>query len=189
MSVLEVRSALRRVARAPAFSAGVVVTLALCIAANAVIATGIEGVLLRALPFREPSRLVWIWSTRTDRDRAFFSIPNFEDVKARSSRLDAFVGLATWGVNLTGDGPPVRVTGIRASIEIAAQRFEQRELQMRVSGLGIELQRRVQLGDRLWHHAFSEPIRARQCLMRIRVVGLDLDRPLQRGDSFVEFAL
>ena len=30
---LEVRSALRRVARAPAFSAGVIVTLALCIAA------------------------------------------------------------------------------------------------------------------------------------------------------------
>ena len=26
---------------------------------------------------------------------------------ARSSRLDAFVGLATWGVNLSGDGPPV----------------------------------------------------------------------------------
>jgi putative ABC transport system permease protein len=117
---LEVHSALRRVARAPAFSAGVIVTLALCIAANAVIATGIEGVLLRALPFHEPSRLVWIWSTRTDRDRAFFSIPNFEDVRARSSRLDALVGLATWGVNLTGDGPPVRVTGIRASGELGS---------------------------------------------------------------------
>ena len=112
---LEVRSALRRIARAPAFSAGVVITLALCIAANAVIATCIEGVLLRALPFREPSRLVWIWSTRTDRDRAFFSLPNFEDVRARSTRLDALVGLATWGVNLTGDGPPVRVTGTRVS--------------------------------------------------------------------------
>jgi predicted permease len=112
---LEVRSALRRIARAPAFSAGVVVTLALCIAANAVIATCVEGVLLRALPFRDPSRLVWIWSTRTDRDRAFFSLPNFEDVRARSTRLDALVGLATWGVNLTGDGPPVRLTGTRVS--------------------------------------------------------------------------
>ena len=81
---LEVRSALRRIVRAPAFSAGVVVTLGLCIAANAVIATGIEGVLLRALPFRDPERLVWIWSSRTDRDRAFFSLPNFEDVRART---------------------------------------------------------------------------------------------------------
>ena len=61
---LEVRSALRRIARAPAFSAGVVVTLALCIGANAVLATSIEGVLLRALPFHDPARLVWIWSTR-----------------------------------------------------------------------------------------------------------------------------
>jgi len=115
---LEVRSALRRIARAPAFSAGVVATLALCIAANAVIATGIEGVLLRALPFRDPTRLVWIWSTRTDRDRAFFSLPNFEDVRARSTRLDALVGLATWGVNVTGEGPPVRLTGIKASGEL-----------------------------------------------------------------------
>ena len=78
---LEVRSALRRIARAPAFSAGVVVTLALCIGANAILATSIEGVLLRALPFHHPARLVWIWSTGTDRDRAFFSLPNLEDVR------------------------------------------------------------------------------------------------------------
>jgi putative ABC transport system permease protein len=115
---LEVRSAVRRIARAPAFSAGVVVTLALCIGANAVLATSIEGVLLRALPFRDPARLVWIWSTRTDRDRAFFSLPNFEDVRTRTTRLDALVGLATWGVNLTGQGPPVRLTGIKTSGEL-----------------------------------------------------------------------
>jgi putative ABC transport system permease protein len=115
---LEVRSALRRLGRAPAFSAGVALTLGLCIAANTVIATGVEGVLLRALPFREPSRLVWIWSVRTDRDRAFFSLPNLEDVRARSTRLDRWVAMATWGVNLTGSGPPVRLTGIRASGEL-----------------------------------------------------------------------
>ena len=112
---LAVRQSLRRLVRAPAFSAGVILTLGLCIAANAIIATGIEGVLLRALPFRDPSRLVWIWSTRTDRDRAFFSLPNLEDTRVRTTRLDALVGLATWGVNLSGDGPPVRLTGIRAS--------------------------------------------------------------------------
>ena len=108
---LAVRQAFRRMARAPAFAAGVVLTLGLCIAANAVIATGVEGILLRALPFRDPSRLVWIWSTRTDRDRAFFSLPNLEDTRARSTRLDALVGLAPWGVNLTGGGPPVRLAG------------------------------------------------------------------------------
>ncbi|MGZ6035637.1 MAG: ADOP family duplicated permease [Myxococcaceae bacterium] len=117
---LAIRQALRRMARAPAFAAGVILTLGLCIAANAVIATGVEGVLLRALPFRDPSRLVWIWSTRTDRDRAFFSLPNLEDTRARSTRLDALVGLAPWGVNLTGGGTPVRLAGIRASGELGA---------------------------------------------------------------------
>ena len=115
---LELRSALRRLARAPAFSAGVALTLGLCIAANAVIATGVEGMLLRALPFHEPSRLVWIWSVRTDRDRAFFSLPNLEDIRARSTRLDRWVALAPWGANLTGSGPPIRLAGIRASGEL-----------------------------------------------------------------------
>jgi len=117
---LESRGAARRIGRAPAFSAGVVLTLGLCIAANAVIATGIEGVLLRALPFRDPSRLVWIWSVRTDRDRAFFSLPNLEDVRQRATRLDRMVAMATWGVTLTGDGPPVRLTGVRASGELGS---------------------------------------------------------------------
>jgi len=115
---LEVRSAIRRIRRAPAFAIGVVLTLAVCIGANAVIATGIEGVLLRALPFREPARLVWIWSVRTDRDRAFFSLPNLEDTRARTSRMDRLVALTSWGVNLTGSGPPVRLAGVRASGEL-----------------------------------------------------------------------
>jgi predicted permease len=133
---LQGSSALRRIARAPAFSAGVVLTLGLCVAANAVIATGIEGVLLRALPFRDPSRLVWIWSVRTDRDRAFFSIPNLEDTRARSTRLDRMVGVTTWGVNLTGDGPPVRLTGVRASGELGP-----------LLGISPELGRMLEPGD------------------------------------------
>ncbi|HZX40618.1 MAG TPA: ABC transporter permease, partial [Myxococcaceae bacterium] len=154
---LAVRQALRRLVRAPAFAAGVVLTLGLCIAANALIATGIEGVLLRALPFRDPSRLVWIWSTRTDRDRAFFSIPNLEDTRARTTRLDALVGMATWGVNLSGEGPPVRLTGIRASGELGALLGVSPALGRMLEPGDDDLSRPavVLLGHRLWVERFG----------------------------------
>jgi len=154
---LAVRQALRRLARAPAFAAGVVLTLGLCIAANALIATGIEGVLLRALPFRDPSRLVWVWSTRTDRDRAFFSIPNLEDTRARTTRLDALVGMATWGVNLSGEGPPVRLTGIRASGELGALLGVSPALGRMLEPGDDDLSRPavVLLGHRLWVERFG----------------------------------
>jgi len=67
---LELRHALRRLRKAPAFALGVLATLGLCIAANATIAVGVESVLLRALPFRDPGTLVWVWATRVDRDAA-----------------------------------------------------------------------------------------------------------------------
>jgi putative ABC transport system permease protein len=154
---LESRAAARRIGRAPAFSAGVVLTLGLCIAANAVIATGIEGVLLRALPFRDPSRLVWIWSVRTDRDRAFFSIPNLEDVRARATRLDRMVAMATWGVNVTGDGTPVRLTGVRASGELGSVLGVSAVLGRMLEPADDEPSRPavVLLGHRLWTERFG----------------------------------
>jgi putative ABC transport system permease protein len=56
----EMRQVLRSAARRPAFSAGIVVTLALVIGAGTGICSAIYGILLRPLPFPEPDRLVYI---------------------------------------------------------------------------------------------------------------------------------
>jgi hypothetical protein len=77
----DLRFALRLLWRDRAFAATAVLTLALCIGANAAIFTVVQSVLLRPLPYPEPERLVFL----TDRfpgvgiDRAGTSVPNYLD--------------------------------------------------------------------------------------------------------------
>jgi putative ABC transport system permease protein len=54
--------AVRQLRRAPAFAAAVVATLALAIGANAAVFSVIQAVLLAPPPYREPDRLMFIWS-------------------------------------------------------------------------------------------------------------------------------
>ena len=57
----DIRYAARLLQRAPAFTATAVVTLALGIGANTVIFSVVNGILLKALPFSAPERLVGVW--------------------------------------------------------------------------------------------------------------------------------
>jgi hypothetical protein len=93
----EIVASLRRLARAPRFSLGVVIMLALGLGAAASLFSLVDAVLLRPLPFAEPDRLVWVWSTRVDRDRAFFSIPNFLDTRERARSFAASPGSPAGG--------------------------------------------------------------------------------------------
>jgi putative ABC transport system permease protein len=59
----DVRYAIRTLIRAPGFSAIAILTLALGIGANAAIFTLVDALILKPLPFRDPSRLVIAWDT------------------------------------------------------------------------------------------------------------------------------
>jgi len=56
----EIRQAFRSIVRRPAFSLGIVLTLALVIGASTALFSAIYGIMLRRLPFRDPSQLVFI---------------------------------------------------------------------------------------------------------------------------------
>ncbi|HEX8140384.1 MAG TPA: ABC transporter permease [Pyrinomonadaceae bacterium] len=111
--IQDLRYSLRMLLKRPGLSLVAVLTLALGIGANTAIFSVVNAVLLRPLPFRNPEQLVWVWSTRTDRDKAFFSIPNFTDTRDQNRTLDQMAAYANWGANLTDGGEAERLQGVR----------------------------------------------------------------------------
>jgi len=109
----DLRHAARSLARTPGFSLAAILVLALGIGANVAIFSVTRAVLLRPLPFREPETLTWIWATRVDRDRAFYSIPNFLDTREAARGFGELAGFTPWSPTLTGGDEPERLTAIR----------------------------------------------------------------------------
>ena len=153
----ELRVSARSLLRRPAFTTGVVLALALGIGANIALWSLVDAVLLRPLPYRDADRLAWIWSTRTDRDRAFFALPDFLELRQETRTLDAALAVAIWGVNLTGGEVPERLTGVR----ISAEAFEVLGARAAAGRLLLaedaepSRPRVVVLGHRLWQERFG----------------------------------
>src|ERR1700691_6759005 len=59
----QLRQVLRRLGRAPMFTAITLITLAAGIGANVVIFSVLEGLLLKPLPYPDPDRLIGVWHT------------------------------------------------------------------------------------------------------------------------------
>jgi len=113
--IQDIRYGLRMLRKSPGFTTVAVLTLTLGIGANTAIYSLVSAVLLHPLPFRDPAKLMWVWCTRVDREKAFASIPNFYDFRDRNKVLDGLAAFGFWNPNLTGVGKPERLQGIRIS--------------------------------------------------------------------------
>src|SRR5262245_42771521 len=113
----DLRAALRLCRRQPGLSLFAVLTLAFGIGGAAAVFTLVQAVLLNALPFREPDRLVWMYNLRTERDRAPLSIPDLDDYRRDNSTLEGLAPFTNWTANLTGAGEAERLEGVRVSGE------------------------------------------------------------------------
>ncbi len=114
----DVAFALRQCVRNPTFSLVVVVTLALGIGANSAIFSVLRSVVLTPLPYPEPGRLVTVWTPWEGYNFNPLSAPDWLDLKEGSSSFEAWGPLVPQSVNLSGDGDPGQLRGIRTSAEV-----------------------------------------------------------------------
>lgn len=96
----DLRLAVRRILHQPAFSAVVVLTLALGIGANTAILSTINATFLRALPFPDPDRLVHLEERNATGEDISISYPNFLDWRAAQDAFTALACFKTEGAKL-----------------------------------------------------------------------------------------
>ncbi|HEX8697284.1 MAG TPA: ADOP family duplicated permease, partial [Myxococcaceae bacterium] len=111
----DLRFGLRLLARQPAFTLIVVLTLALGIGANTAIFSVVNGVLLRPLPYPAPERLVSVWGFHPEIGRETASLPDFRDWREGATSFENLAAYAPTFFNLTGDGEPERVSALRVT--------------------------------------------------------------------------
>lgn len=104
----DLRQALRSLSRVKGLALTVIVTLALGIGANAAIFSVVRGVLLRPLANDDEERLIYIRQSARGigAENAAFSVPEIEDLRARTKSFTAFGDFSTIDFTMVGIGEP-----------------------------------------------------------------------------------
>ena len=107
--LLDLRHALRVLARNPTATAVAVFTLALAIGATTAIFSVVYGVLLRPLPYPAPDRLTAVWEVNSRGNYARLADPNFEDFRDRNRSFAAMAKYNDRVMSVAGTTEPARV--------------------------------------------------------------------------------
>jgi putative ABC transport system permease protein len=116
----DLRYGVRMLRRAPAFTSISILTLALGIGACTAIFSIVYAVLLRPLPYKNPERLVLVWSELRARNVPDFPfpIPDVKDYRQDTRMLDGIAGLIPPGRVTIGDangGQPEQARSLTAT--------------------------------------------------------------------------
>src|SRR5438552_8003818 len=105
------RFAIRTFRKQPAFTLFVLAILAFGVGSATAVFSVVNGVLLKALPYRTPGNLVRIFGTWEHGSREGISPPDFADYRRRSTSFESIAGasIATPLLNLKAAGDPEQV--------------------------------------------------------------------------------
>ena len=109
----DVRFSIRSLRANPGFALFAILTLAVGIGATTAIFTVVNAVLLRPLPFEDPSRLVMLWERNIvdGRERNVASPRNYTVWVEEKKVFSAMGCFFDWPLTLTGQGEPAEIRG------------------------------------------------------------------------------
>ncbi len=168
----DLQQAVRTFLNQPAYTAVVVLTLALGIGANTAIFSVVNGVLLRPLQYRDSQNLVAVWSrfdaeSGHDSSQSRLSIPEYVDYRDQNRSME---GVAAF----------VRIGGSRAGVgRLAGGRL----LHPRRSMYGEAGRRRQGAGR---EHPDTQRLALRGLLEEVHHARLRLDHLIDRRDRLLE---
>ena len=120
----DLRYAFRMLLKRPGFTAVAVLALALGIGANSAIFSVVNGVVLRRLPYKDPDRLMMVWSRRpllqalAGSQEFPVSAADFTDWRDQNQVFEQIAAFHSQPFNITGAGEPEFLGGVRASANL-----------------------------------------------------------------------
>jgi putative ABC transport system permease protein len=117
----DIRYALRLLRKSPGFTTVAVLTLALGIGANTAIFTVVNAVLLRPLPFKNPSQLVMIWEGLPEigYPKIEASAPDLMLYERQQKSFESLASFQNKDFDISGgSGEPERITAARVSASL-----------------------------------------------------------------------
>ena len=117
----DIRFTLRTLGRTRAFTAIVVLVLALGIGANVAVFSVVNTILLRPLPFHQPDRLVWLATNggKGGLSNQTYTVAAFEEFQRHNQSFEDVTSYQTFfnsvQYKLSGHGQPVPVVGVQVA--------------------------------------------------------------------------
>jgi putative ABC transport system permease protein len=119
---LDIRYAIRMMAKAPGLTCVLALTLALGIGASTTIFSVVNSVVLRPLPYQQPDRIVRVYTefrgAKMTLERFWLSVPEFGDLARDCRSCERVGGWARGSASLSGGDRPVRVQAAYATHEL-----------------------------------------------------------------------
>ena len=113
--LIDVRHAFRLMRRNPGFATIVTLTLAIAIGANTALFSVVDGVLLQALPYREPQRLVQVYATHPQTAEAPLTPAEFYEYRAQNRGFENVALLSFFEHEYSGPTGPEQLLGYDVS--------------------------------------------------------------------------
>ena len=156
--LMDVRYALRQLARAPVFTAVAVLTLALAIGANATMFSIVNGVLIEPLPYANADRLVRVYTANPEQSvrEGAVSLPDLEDWRTQASSFGAMAGYQGMATILTGREDPLELRSAFVTEDFFGVLGSDVQLGRPLTPVDSQqASRSIVISDRLWRSAFA----------------------------------